>query len=187
MRLNTGATPQWASLGLLLVLAQLATLVTASFDSTDLRRAANVSHSCSSHCTCLAQHTPLINDHIPNPDYCYFIPSTQDSLLWGTYRPQLYHGIRARIPKSLMTGLMWHGLNDYPSHRGQQNRNLKMIDILTTTTQTPPRIARNPSHMRRIRRSHLLRLHAARRSTLLFPRSRRWQDQRKAQRQVSQE
>jgi hypothetical protein len=68
MRLDTGATPRWASLGLLLVLAQLATLVTASFVSTDLRRAANVSHSCSSYyCTCLAQHTPSMNDHISDP------------------------------------------------------------------------------------------------------------------------
>ncbi|ORX37718.1 glycoside hydrolase [Kockovaella imperatae] len=35
------------------------------------------------------------------------------SLFWNTYRPQLYHGIRARTPHSLMTGLMWFGLNDF--------------------------------------------------------------------------
>ncbi|KAL7421132.1 Processing alpha glucosidase I [Cryptotrichosporon argae] len=35
------------------------------------------------------------------------------SLFWNTYRPQLYHGIRPRTPHSLMTGLMWFGLNDY--------------------------------------------------------------------------
>jgi mannosyl-oligosaccharide glucosidase len=29
------------------------------------------------------------------------------SLLWGTYRPNLYFGTRPRIPESLMTGLMW--------------------------------------------------------------------------------
>ncbi|RUS26055.1 glycoside hydrolase [Jimgerdemannia flammicorona] len=29
------------------------------------------------------------------------------SLLWGTYRPNLYFGTRPRLPESLMTGLMW--------------------------------------------------------------------------------
>lgn len=29
------------------------------------------------------------------------------SLLWGTYRPNLYFGTRPRIPESVMTGLMW--------------------------------------------------------------------------------
>ncbi|KAG6879960.1 hypothetical protein C0992_008894 [Termitomyces sp. T32_za158] len=30
-------------------------------------------------------------------------------LLWGPYRPNLYFGLRPRIPNSLMTGLMWFG------------------------------------------------------------------------------
>ncbi|KAI0933864.1 hypothetical protein AcV5_005895 [Taiwanofungus camphoratus] len=38
-----------------------------------------------------------------------------DSLLWGTYRPNLYFGLRPRIPHSLMTGLMWFGTQDYQS------------------------------------------------------------------------
>jgi hypothetical protein len=42
----------------------------------------------------------------------------QRSLFWNTYRPQLYHGVRARIPHSLMTGLMWFGLNDYTGYNG---------------------------------------------------------------------
>lgn len=37
------------------------------------------------------------------------------SLFWGTYRPNLYFGLRPRLPQSLMTGLMWHGLNDFQS------------------------------------------------------------------------
>lgn len=37
------------------------------------------------------------------------------SLFWGTYRPNLYFGLRPRVPNTLMTGLMWHGLNDYQS------------------------------------------------------------------------
>lgn len=37
------------------------------------------------------------------------------SLFWGTYRPNLYFGLRPRVPNTLMTGFMWHGLNDYQS------------------------------------------------------------------------
>lgn len=35
------------------------------------------------------------------------------SLLWGPYRPNLYFGVRPRIPKSLMTGLMWDKVETY--------------------------------------------------------------------------
>ncbi|KAH9952220.1 glycoside hydrolase [Amylocystis lapponica] len=38
-----------------------------------------------------------------------------DSLLWGVYRPNLYFGLRPRIPQSLMTGLIWFGTHDYQS------------------------------------------------------------------------
>jgi mannosyl-oligosaccharide glucosidase len=37
------------------------------------------------------------------------------SLLWGPYRPNLYFGLRPRIPQSLMTGLMWFGTQNYQS------------------------------------------------------------------------
>ena len=33
--------------------------------------------------------------------------------LWGAYRPNLYFGLRPRLPKSLMTGLIWFGTQDY--------------------------------------------------------------------------
>ncbi|KAI0078991.1 glycoside hydrolase [Panus rudis PR-1116 ss-1] len=38
-----------------------------------------------------------------------------ESLLWGAYRPNLYFGMRPRLPQSLMTGLMWFGTQDYQS------------------------------------------------------------------------
>lgn len=40
------------------------------------------------------------------------VPSN-DSLLWGPYRPNLYFGVRPRIPKSLLTGLMWTNVDDF--------------------------------------------------------------------------
>ncbi|KAF8631416.1 hypothetical protein AX17_005094 [Amanita inopinata Kibby_2008] len=38
-----------------------------------------------------------------------------NTLLWGPYRPNLYFGLRPRIPQSLMTGLLWFGTQDYQS------------------------------------------------------------------------
>ncbi|CDZ96890.1 glycoside hydrolase family 63 protein [Phaffia rhodozyma] len=38
-------------------------------------------------------------------------------LLWSTYSPQLYFGIKPRLPKSLSAGLMWFGLNDWEGIR----------------------------------------------------------------------
>jgi Glycosyl hydrolase family 63 N-terminal domain len=35
------------------------------------------------------------------------------SLLWGPYRPNLYFGIRPRIPKSLLAGLMWAKVDNF--------------------------------------------------------------------------
>jgi hypothetical protein len=41
--------------------------------------------------------------------------ATNASLLWGPYRPNLYFGVRPRIPKSLMGGLLWTRVEDYSS------------------------------------------------------------------------
>jgi mannosyl-oligosaccharide glucosidase len=42
------------------------------------------------------------------------------SLLWGPYRPNLYFGVRPRIPKSLMTGLMWGKIETYNDFQDSQ-------------------------------------------------------------------
>ena len=44
--------------------------------------------------------------------------ASNDSLLWGPYRPNLYFGVRPRIPKSLMTGLIWAKVDSF---QGVQN------------------------------------------------------------------
>ena len=43
------------------------------------------------------------------------VNETDQSLLWGPYRPNLYFGIRPRLPQSLMTGLIWFSTVDYQS------------------------------------------------------------------------
>jgi hypothetical protein len=39
--------------------------------------------------------------------------ASNESLLWGPYRPNLYFGVRPRIAKSLMGGLMWTRVEDH--------------------------------------------------------------------------
>ncbi|ESA42431.1 glycoside hydrolase [Neurospora crassa] len=39
------------------------------------------------------------------------------SLLWGPYRPNLYFGVRPRMPKALMTGLMWGKVETYTDYQ----------------------------------------------------------------------
>ncbi|KAK2628725.1 hypothetical protein QTJ16_001828 [Diplocarpon rosae] len=39
--------------------------------------------------------------------------TANESLLWGPYRPNLYFGVRPRIPKSLLGGLMWSRVDNY--------------------------------------------------------------------------
>jgi mannosyl-oligosaccharide glucosidase len=41
--------------------------------------------------------------------------TSNESLLWGPYRSNLYFGVRPRIPKSLMTGLLWSRVDDFQS------------------------------------------------------------------------
>jgi hypothetical protein len=38
---------------------------------------------------------------------------SNDSLLWGPYKPNLYFGIRPRIPKSFTGGLMWAKVDNF--------------------------------------------------------------------------
>jgi hypothetical protein len=69
----------------------------------------------------------------------------QQSLLWGTYRPQLYHGVRARLPKSLMTGLMWFGLNDYKGFQGESICSPAQLSQLTKLWQRSDIHVNNPT------------------------------------------
>lgn len=39
--------------------------------------------------------------------------ASNESLLWGPYKSNLYFGVRPRIPKSLTAGLIWGKVDDY--------------------------------------------------------------------------
>ncbi|KAG2418827.1 hypothetical protein HFD88_001928 [Aspergillus terreus] len=48
-----------------------------------------------------------------------FARANNQSLLWGPFKPNLYFGVRPRIPNSLFAGLMWAKVDDY--NTAQQN------------------------------------------------------------------
>lgn len=47
--------------------------------------------------------------------------ASNQSLLWGPYRPNLYFGVRPRIPNSYMGGLMWTRVEDYSSVQNSES------------------------------------------------------------------
>ncbi|PIN26107.1 Glucosidase I [Handroanthus impetiginosus] len=58
---------------------------------------------------------PRVVTPLPAPklmDLPIFQGKHRESLYWGTYRPHVYFGIRARTPQSLLAGLMWIGVKD---------------------------------------------------------------------------
>jgi mannosyl-oligosaccharide glucosidase len=50
-----------------------------------------------------------------SPELEAYERATNQSLLWGPYRPNLYFGVRPRIPDGLLMGLMWAKVEDYQS------------------------------------------------------------------------
>lgn len=47
------------------------------------------------------------------------VTAANSSLLWGTYRPGLYFGLKPRIPDSLLSGLVWFGVHDWQSYTSE--------------------------------------------------------------------
>ncbi|XP_074302303.1 mannosyl-oligosaccharide glucosidase GCS1-like isoform X1 [Silene latifolia] len=66
-----------------------------------------------------ASSRPRVITPLPSPklmDLPQFQGDHKESLYWGTYRPHVYLGVRARTPKSLIAGLMWIGVKDGRYH-----------------------------------------------------------------------
>lgn len=51
---------------------------------------------------------------------------SNETLLWGPYRPNLYFGVRPRIPKSLTTGLLWAKVDSF---QDVQNSGLQCVRL----------------------------------------------------------
>lgn len=39
--------------------------------------------------------------------------ASNDSLMWGPYRPNLYFGMRSRSTESPLFGMLWHNLDNF--------------------------------------------------------------------------
>jgi mannosyl-oligosaccharide glucosidase len=58
--------------------------------------------------------------------------ANNQTLMWGPYRPNLYFGVRPRLPKSLMSGLMWSKVEDWADVQNSKSNNfwLKWQEIV---------------------------------------------------------
>ena len=63
----------------------------------------------------VAAETPDAGAANASPEVLELQKAGNDSLLWGPYKPNLYFGVRPRLPKSLSAGLMWARVDDYSS------------------------------------------------------------------------
>jgi mannosyl-oligosaccharide glucosidase len=71
-----------------------------------------------------------VEDSTGNSSFSEYQSLSHTSLLWGPYRSGLYFGIRPRIPRSLLSGLMWFNADDLSNvgemrHFYQQGDNMK--------------------------------------------------------------
>ena len=51
-------------------------------------------------------------------DYASHNPAAQahnESILWGPYKPNVYFGVRPRLPEGLWSSLMWANVNGFES------------------------------------------------------------------------
>ncbi|KAG9229139.1 glycoside hydrolase family 63 protein [Amylocarpus encephaloides] len=64
-------------------------------------------------CTALLAAAVVKADNPANIPFQEFARETNQSLLWNPYRPNVYFGVRPRIPKSLVGGLMWSKVENF--------------------------------------------------------------------------
>ena len=92
------------------------------------------------------------------PEHDAAAVSADQSLIWGTYRPNLYFGMRARLPHSLLTGIMWFGVHNYESYS-------RTFPSQTDEIEQPLiscNLDRTSSFLRAGGRTRLVRLHGTR-------------------------
>ena len=67
--------------------------------------------------------------------------ASNGSLLWGPYRPNLYFGVRPRIPKSLLTGLMWAKVDHAETVQNSESARPEVWNIFSHAKDFPFRVA----------------------------------------------
>src|SRR5271168_444185 len=63
--------------------------------------------------------------------------TSNSSLLWGPYRPNLYFGVRPRIPRSLMGGLMWAKVDNYQDVQNSKFVRLSPVKLADGISSKP--------------------------------------------------
>lgn len=63
--------------------------------------------------------------------------ASNGSLLWGPYRPNLYFGVRPRIPQSLLTGLMWAKVNHVATVQNSESDRPEVWNIFSHAKDFP--------------------------------------------------
>lgn len=66
-----------------------------------------------------------------------FASANNQSLLWGPFKPNLYFGVRPRIPNSLFAGLMWAKVDDYNTAQQSMPRNTISMPFCSTISKPP--------------------------------------------------
>lgn len=66
----------------------------------------------------------------------YLLRQQQDvnDYLWGSYRGNLYFGMRTRTPNALMTGLMWFGVDSF---QGEQCTKMRIAVQISNLIMKP--------------------------------------------------
>ena len=61
--------------------------------------------------------------------------TSDQSLLWGPYRPNLYFGVRPRVPKSLMAGLLWSRVDNFAQVQNSMSASAsaRVVPLLTSS------------------------------------------------------
>lgn len=60
---------------------------------------------------------------------------SNETLLWGPYRPNLYFGVRPRIPKSLTTGLLWAKVDSFQDVQNSMSQRSKLREAFQDRMQ----------------------------------------------------
>ena len=67
---------------------------------------------------CLFARLVFGDEKLHHESFEPLVSAANFSLLWGPYRPNLYFGVKARIPESPMLGILWTNVDKLNKIRG---------------------------------------------------------------------
>lgn len=65
-----------------------------------------------------------INSNVQSENLLEFnTKAYNNTMLWGTYRPQVYFGMKTRSTKPIVTGIMWYDVHDFQGIESKFHKN----------------------------------------------------------------